>query len=89
MQRPRIDKAIHAQIDRMTRLLRDVDRSGGHDVWSHLFSRGHAHATLRAAVRRKLVRHQSPYYFLTEDGRAHLTWADELSALSTLRSLMS
>jgi hypothetical protein len=74
MLRPRIDHAIHLQLDRLTYLLRDVERSGGRDNWSHLFSHGHKYPTVRSAIRQGKLRETSAYrYELTDTGRQYLT----------------
>ena len=85
MNRPRIDKAIHAQIDRLTYLLRDVVRSGGNDRWSHLFSHGHKFPTVRSAVSQGYLRQLTgPYlYEITDAGRRYLDTLDE----ATVRGL--
>ncbi len=72
MKRERIDAAIHAQLDRRTRLLRDVVRSGGKDRWSHLFSHGHHHATLLCAVRQGYLNFAGLGYEITESGKRYL-----------------
>lgn len=72
MRRERIDVAAHAQLDRRTRLLRDVVRSGGKDRWSHLFSHGHHHATLLCAVRQGYLNFAGLGYEITESGKRHL-----------------
>ena len=74
--------ASTAQFNRMASLLRDIARSGGHDTWSHLHSHGHSHATLRSAVARECVRHQSPYYMLTDHGREWLVVAAQIEGWS-------
>lgn len=78
MQRDRIDKAIHAQIYRLTALLRDVVKSGGKDTWSHLFTHGHKHPTIRSAVKQGYLKHERAYrYEITEAGAAYLDTLDE------------
>jgi hypothetical protein len=75
MKRPRIDQAIHRQLDRLTSLLRDVVRSGGRDTWSHLFSHGHKFPTVLSAIRQGYLKEplsSSRYYELTENGREYL-----------------
>jgi hypothetical protein len=76
MRRERIDAAIHAQIDRMVSLLRDVDRSGGSDRWSHLFSHGHKFPTVRSAVRQEYLSADGYRYRLTDSGRQYLADLD-------------
>lgn len=59
--------------ERMGALLRDVDRSGGTDRWSHLHSHGHSYSTVTAALRRGLLKEfQSYQYELTDRGRVAL-----------------
>lgn len=73
MERERIDRAIHAQLDRLTSLLRDVDRSGGRDTWGHLWSHGHAYATIRSAINQEKLREIKTYHYaLTDAGRQYL-----------------
>ena len=77
MTRPRIDKAIHAQLDRLAYLLRDVDRSGGLDTWSHLFSHGHRFPTIKSAIRQGYLKEAAPYHYaLTDDAREFLSARD-------------
>lgn len=76
MRRERIDSAIHAQINRMIALLRDVDRSGGVDCWSHLFSHGHRFPTVRSAVRQQYLSANGYHYTLTDSGRRYLADLD-------------
>lgn len=73
MQRPYIDRAIHAQLERLTAVLRDVERSGGQDRWSHLHSHGHAFATVRSAIRQGLLRGAHYRYEITPAGKKYLT----------------
>ena len=83
MKRPRIDRAIHAQLARLTSLLRDIERSGGRDRWSHLHSHGHKYPTISSAKRQGYVRESQAYeYELTKSGRCYLRDIDE----ATLRS---
>ena len=78
MQRPRIDRAIHAQLARLTSLLRDVERSGGKDRWSHLHSHGHKYPTVNSALRQGYISEPQSYcYELTESGRSYLLDIDE------------
>lgn len=75
MRRERIDVAIHAQLDRRTRLLRDVVRSGGKDRWSHLRSHGHHYATILSAVQQGYLNFLYPasyFYEITESGSRYL-----------------
>lgn len=72
MQRERIDKAIHAMLDRRESLLRDVERSGGVDGWPHLFSHGHHYATVKSAVGDGLLRQDRHQYSLTRAGKEYL-----------------
>ena len=73
MRRPRIDVAIHAQLDRRTSLLREVVRSGGRDRWSHLHSHGHHFPTVLAAVRQGYLKAEPSYVFeITESGERYL-----------------
>lgn len=73
MQRPRIDVAAHAQLDRRTSLLRDVVRSGGKDRWSHLHSHGHKFASVRHAVNYGYLKQVAAYeYEITESGERYL-----------------
>lgn len=78
MKREYIDAAVHRQIDRLTALLRDVDRSGGRDRWSHLFSHGHKFPTVRSAVRQGYLAEPSAYHYeLTLSGGRYLATLDE------------
>lgn len=77
MRRERIDVAIHAQLDRRTSLLRDVMRSGGKDLWSHLKSHGHHHTTVLCAVRQGFLNFAGLGYEITDSGRKYL---DEIEA---------
>lgn len=78
MDRERIDKAIHAQIDRLTYLLRDVVRSGGKGCWSHLFSHGHKFPTVRSAVKQGYLTEPMAYHYeISEPGRTYLDALDE------------
>ena len=78
MIRPRIDRAIHAQLDRRTALLRDVVRSGGKDCWSHLFSHGHRFPTVRSAVGECYLREPIAYHYeITQSGKRYLADLDE------------
>ena len=73
MRRPRIDVAIHAQIDRRISLLRDVVRSGGRDHWPHLHSHGHHFPTVLAAVREGYLKAEPSYVFeITRSGERYL-----------------
>jgi hypothetical protein len=58
----------------MAALLRDVERSGGKDRWSHLRSHGHSFATVRSAVFRECLIANGYDYEMTDYGRAFLTW---------------
>lgn len=70
MKRPSIDAAGLAQLSRKERLLRDVIRSGGTDRWSHLFSHGHKHPTVRLCIREGSLVETEPYrYEITDAGR--------------------
>jgi len=83
MKRPHIDAAVHRQLDRMLALLRDVDRSGGRDRWSHLFSHGHRFPTVKSAVRQGYLCETSAYHYeLTLAGGAHLAATDEAAMLA-------
>lgn len=63
------------QIERMATLLRDVQRSGGTDRWSHLHSHGHRFATVKSATARGYLEETSAYHYkLTDDADAFLTW---------------
>lgn len=78
MRRPRIDVAAHAQLDRRTSLLRDVVRSGGKDLWSHLHSHGHKFASVKHAVNYGYLNETRPYeYEITDSGKRYL---DEIEA---------
>lgn len=78
MNRPRIDKAIHAQLDRLSYLLRDVDRSGGRDGWDHLKSHGHRMPTIQSAIRQGYLRTAAfRQWSLTGGGRHYLRDHDE------------
>jgi DNA-binding PadR family transcriptional regulator len=73
MRRPRIDVAIHAQLDRRTSLLRDVERSGGRDRWSHLQTHGHRFPTILSAVRQGYLKAEPSYvYEITDSGKQYL-----------------
>jgi hypothetical protein len=73
MRRPRIDAAIHAQLDRCTSLLRDVERSGGRDSWTHLHSHGHRFPTVLSAVSQGYLKRESSYVFeITDAGQRYL-----------------
>lgn len=78
MQRPRIDRAIHAQLDRLTRLLRCMDRIGGRATWGILWADGHHSATIRAAVRQRYLLQRGPNRWqLSAAGRRYLADLDE------------
>jgi hypothetical protein len=77
MRRPRMDVAVHAQLDRRTSLLRDVVRSGGKDRWSHLHSHGHHYATVLCAVRQGYLSFMCLGYEITDSGKQYL---DEIDA---------
>lgn len=80
MNRDRIDAAAHAQIDRLTYLLRDVVRSGGKDRWSHLFSHGHRFPTVRSAVKQGYLQEATAYHYeLTDAGRWYLDSLDGMT----------
>lgn len=84
MRRERIDAAIHAQIDRLTYLLRDIVRSGGKDRWSHLFTHGHCHPTVRKAIGQGYIRETHPrHYEITESGTQYL---DDIEAAKARQS---
>lgn len=73
MRRPRIDVAVHAQLDRRTSLLRDVVRSGGKDGWPHLHSHGHHFASVKHAVNSGYLNEIRAYeYEITESGERYL-----------------
>ena len=83
MQRPRIDRSIHAQLDRLMSLLRDIERSGGKDRWSHLSSHGHKYPTINSAMRQGYVRQPQPYHYeLTDAGRSYLRDTEEAALRS-------
>ena len=78
MDRPRIDRAIYAQLDRLAYLLRDIERSGGRDAWPHLFSHGHKMPTILSAMRQGYVREPHTHrYVLTANGRKYLAALEE------------
>lgn len=84
MKRERIDSAIHAQLNRRTSLLRDVDRSGGFDCWSHLHSHGHRYPTVRSAVSQEYLNETRPYHYeMTYAGRQYLADIDAEQARRT------
>ncbi len=63
------------QIERMAALLRDVQRSGGGDRWSHLHSHGHKFSTVQSAVvRGYLIEAMAYHYTLTDDAAAFFQW---------------
>lgn len=65
------------QIERMGALLRDVQRSGGTDRWSHLKSHGHHYPTVRSALERGYLREMvDDRYELTDDAQAFFVWFD-------------
>jgi len=82
MRRERIDVAVHAQLDRLTYLLRDVVRSGGKDRWAHLFSHGHSHPTVRKALGQGYIRESGVrHYEITEAGTRYLEDIETAKAL--------
>ena len=63
------------QIERMAALLRDVQRSGGVDRWSHLHSHGNSFSTVKSAVARGYLNETLAYHYkLTDDAAAFFTW---------------
>lgn len=63
------------KMQRMAALLRDVQRSGGVDRWSHLHSHGHKFGTVQSAVvRGYLIETRAYHYKLTDDAAAFFTW---------------
>lgn len=77
VRRERIDVAAHAQLDRLTGLLRDVVRSGGKDRWSHLHSHGHHYATVLSAVRQGYLNFMGLGYEISDSGKRYI---DEIDA---------
>lgn len=78
MKRERMDQAALAQIDRLTYLLRDVERNGGEDHWRHLWSRGHRYPTILSAIRQMyLSKCGVCSYKITVSGKRYLTTLDE------------
>lgn len=76
--------AVHAQLDRLTYLLRDVVRSGGKDRWSHLFTHGHSHSTVRKAIGQGYIREPvHRHYEITEAGTRYLEDIETAKALQT------
>ena len=66
-------KLTEAQRDARLAILRDVERSGGIDRWSHLHSHGHHYQQVRACVYRGDLAEPAPYnYRLTEAGLSTL-----------------
>lgn len=81
MNRDRIDVAIHAQLDRMIRLLRKVDQDGGIGYWRRLFASGHKMPTIRSAVRSNYLTAKGPAYTLTKSGRNYLADMDRAALM--------
>lgn len=66
------------QIDRLAALLRDVERSGGKDRWSHLHSHGHSYSTVRSAVLRGYMQEATAFeYSLTDKASDFFVWFGE------------
>lgn len=77
VKRDSIDRAGLAQFDRKLAALRCVERSGGKDCWSHMFSHGHKYATIRSLVSKGYLKEPRPYHYeLTDDSRAFLADVD-------------
>lgn len=77
MNRQYIDQAVRRQLARLEAVLRDVQRSGGKDTWSHLFSHGHAYPTVRSAIKQNYLTEPHAYHYeLTPSGRQHLDALD-------------
>lgn len=77
MNRESIDGAALAQFNRMMQALRCVERSGGTDRWSHMFSHGVKFPTIRSLVSRGYLTADGYQYELTEAGRQCLADVDE------------
>lgn len=66
-------KLSEAQQAARLEILRDVERSGGLDRWSHLHSHGHHWKQVCAAVNRGDLNETSSYHYaLTDAGRSAL-----------------
>lgn len=77
MNRERIDRAAIAQFDRALSALRCVERSGGKDRWSHMFTHGHKFPTLRSLVAKGYLNEPNPYHYeMTDEGRRFLSDVD-------------
>lgn len=82
MKRESIDAAGLAQFERMLRALRCVERSGGVDRWSHMFTHGHRYPTVLSLVRQGYLLQPRPYHYeMTDAGRRCL--ADVEQAIAT------
>jgi len=67
------ERMTEAQQSARLAILRDVERSGGSDVWSHLHSHGHHFKQVMACVHRGDLLQERPYEFsLTDLGRSAL-----------------
>ncbi len=67
-------KFTEAQKRARDMILRDVERSGGTDRWSHLHSHGHHYMQVKACVRRGELEEIGGAYFyrITDAGREAL-----------------
>ncbi len=71
--RARLAPRTPAQLARALAILRDVQRSGGSDVWDHLHSHGHRNAVVRSCCARgELIEDPAYRYTLTDAGRSVL-----------------
>lgn len=84
------NKLTKAQERARQMILRDVNRSGGDDTWSHLHSHGHHFKQVEACVRRGDLDSIGPYrYRLTDAGRAALTKSEAQAEITALRARLA
>lgn len=81
MKRMSIDAAAYAQVDRMTRLIRDIQSHGGTAKWSELLLRGHKFPTVRSALAQGYLKEPHAYeYVMTHSGWWYINTLDDALA---------